>query len=66
MSISLSPEIVVGLEKTFYNVTEGEKTDITVCLSLMNGSIVGENAYIIFTISYHDIPMNTATMRKLI
>ena len=57
-------EIVVGLEKTFYNTTEGETVDIQVCIALMNGTIRGDTAEIIFLISYHDAPMSTATTSK--
>ena len=57
-------EIVVGLEKTFYNTTEGETVDIEVCVALMNGTISGDSAEIIFLISYHDAPMSTATTSK--
>ena len=37
---------------------------IKVCIALMNGTIQGDTAEIIFFISYHDAPMSTATTVK--
>ena len=52
--------IVVGLEETRYTTTEGDLSAIAVCVALMNGTISGDEASIVFVMTSHNTPTNTA------
>ena len=52
-------EIVVGLERTFYNTTEGDVGVLSVCMALLNGTLNGASLF--FSISTHDTPTDSAT-----
>ena len=54
-------EIVVGLERTFYNTTEGDVGVLSVCMALLNGTLNGYGASLFFSISTHDTPTDSAT-----